>query len=140
MHDQIQLDSEKMKYIRKRQYKDYFYHYSIFFGYKIPKYLFNKFRGKKFIHFIHIPKTGGTALKVALKESVVSDDVIIICHSHFMKLSYVPPGDQVFFFVRDPISRFVSAFNMRKRMLTSGHRKYLLPMDIEIFKSFRSAD
>lgn len=63
------------------------------------------------VHFLHIGKTGGTAIKFALKPFTH-----IFLHSHNTKLSDIPTGHKVAFFVRDPVSRFVSAFFSRRRM------------------------
>jgi hypothetical protein len=38
-----------------------------------------------------------------------------VLHSHDCELRQIPSGDKVFFTVRDPIDRFVSGFNSRKR-------------------------
>ncbi len=64
-------------------------------------------------HFLHIGKTGGTALKAALKP--VATEHSFILHSHRTRLSDVPRGDGVFFILRDPIDRFVSGFLSRQR-------------------------
>lgn len=64
------------------------------------------------IHFLHIGKTGGTAIKAALSQW---DNSPIILHGHKFGLNDVPLGEKVIFFLRDPISRFVSGFYSRKR-------------------------
>jgi hypothetical protein len=65
------------------------------------------------IHFLHIGKTGGTAIAEAL--SPVAERFGIMLHAHDTKLSDIPHGHRVFFFVRHPISRFVSGFFSRLR-------------------------
>ena len=65
------------------------------------------------VHFLHIGKTGGTAIKAALK--AYPPAVTLHVHPHRFALADVPRGERVFFFVRDPLSRFVSAFHSRKR-------------------------
>ena len=65
------------------------------------------------IHFLHIGKTGGTAITEVL--SPVAERFSIVLHSHSTKLADVPPHHQVFFFVRHPVSRFVSGFFSRLR-------------------------
>jgi Sulfotransferase family len=65
------------------------------------------------IHFLHIGKTGGTAIAEAL--SPVAQQFGIVMHAHDTKLSDVPRDDRVFFFVRHPVSRFVSGFFSRLR-------------------------
>jgi hypothetical protein len=68
-------------------------------------------------HFIHIRKTGGTAIKEALKNAAGLDQSTIKLHKHKIRLSDIAAGDKVFlfFFLRDPVSRFVSGFNSRLR-------------------------
>jgi hypothetical protein len=63
------------------------------------------------IHFLHIGKTGGTALKEALKEGAPD----VVEHPHKTKLCDIPDGDKAFFFIREPCSRFVSGFYSRQR-------------------------
>lgn len=71
--------------------------------------------GIKTIHFIHIGKTGGTAVKYALKEYYRYGKFVIIPHSHSFKLSNAPIGEMVMFFLRDPVKRFTSGFYSRQR-------------------------
>lgn len=73
------------------------------------------FQGKQVVHFLHIEKTGGSAIKEALKYNLANDNYAIILHKHQFRLKDVPQGHKCFFFIRDPISRFVSAFYHRKR-------------------------
>jgi hypothetical protein len=67
------------------------------------------------LHFLHIGKTGGTAIKEVLKRYLESSKYIIILHGHSTSLKDIPKGELVFFFLRDPISRFVSGFYSRQR-------------------------
>jgi Sulfotransferase family len=85
------------------------------------------------LHFIHVGKTGGTAIKEALREAGLAvegpesrykqkaTDIPstpygqIMLHNHGFKLRNVPPDDFAFFFLREPISRFVSGFASRLR-------------------------
>ena len=73
------------------------------------------------LHFIHIGKTAGTALKHALSDFTTNRKTQIHLHGHDFKLTDVPLNHQCFFSVRDPIDRFVSAFYSRKRR---GKPKY----------------
>ena len=86
------------------------------------------------LHFIHIGKTGGTAIKRGLQSSKSAywrdEDAHkvretpygrIQLHRHRFRMRHVPPGDYVFFCVRDPIDRFVSAFYSR---LNKGQPRY----------------
>ena len=69
------------------------------------------------LHFLHIGKTGGTALRHALKHAPVETGTYSfrMDPGHEKKLRDVPPGEAAFFFVRDPITRFVSGFYSRQR-------------------------
>ena len=78
----------------------------------------------KHVHFLHISKTGGTALKEALKSHLTSTHYIIHLHPHKYTLPDVPREDKFFFFLRDPISRFKSAFYSRQR---KGNPRYNYP-------------
>jgi hypothetical protein len=74
---------------------------------------------KIIVHYIYISKTGGTALKYALvqkkRKPLTTRTHIIFIHDHWFTLSDVRPGEQVFFFVRDPVKRFVSRYYQRKK-------------------------
>lgn len=72
---------------------------------------------KPFIHFLHINKTGGTAVWHALNsgEDASSPYGTIVYHPHCVVLRDIPRDDKVVFFLRDPLSRFVSGFNDRRR-------------------------
>ena len=93
-----------------------------------------KLRGKKTLHFIHIGKTGGSAIKYALQSADVAGSYKLRFHSHNVTLFDIPEGDAVFFVIRDPVSRFVSAFYSRKRQ---GRPKYDRPWSEGEKKAFR---
>jgi hypothetical protein len=86
--------------------------------------LTQKLRGKKIVHFLHIGKTGGSAIKHVLKNHPATRDYAIYLHPHESKLSDIPQGEGVMFFVRDPIGKFVSGFYSRQRQ---GRPKYFSP-------------
>jgi hypothetical protein len=65
------------------------------------------------VHFLHIGKTGGTAVRAALEPYL--DERGIVYHGHAVHLPDVPQGDFCCFFVRDPVTRFVSGFYSRQR-------------------------
>lgn len=75
------------------------------------------------LHFIHISKTGGSAIKQAIRSADVSETPFgrLHLHPHPYKLEEVPEDHPVFFCVRDPVSRFMSSFYSRKR---KGRPKY----------------
>ena len=62
---------------------------------------------------LHIRKTGGTAIKTALRPHV--DGCAIVLGKHDLTLVDVPAGERAFFCVRHPCQRFVSGFNSRSR-------------------------
>ncbi len=74
------------------------------------------------VHFIHIGKTAGSTLVELLRRHGLDRRVAI--HGHEFTLRDVPVGEQCFFFIRDPVSRFVSAFNSRRR---EGRPTYVYP-------------
>jgi hypothetical protein len=94
---------------------------------------FAKLKGQERIHFLHVGKTGGTAVKEALQGHLKINNRRIFLHSHDYSLMDVPEGDKVFFFLRDPISRFVSGFYSRKR---KGRPRYYYPWSEEEEKAF----
>jgi len=74
-----------------------------------------RLRGRKIVHVLHIGKTGGTAVKAALSGHCDRGDFMITLNPHNVTLRDIPQGDQVVFFLRDPIARFVSGFLSRQR-------------------------
>lgn len=71
--------------------------------------------GKDCLHFLHIGKTGGSAIKFVLAGRPLSRDYVILLHEHDVRLEDIPIGQKVFFVVRNPIARFSSAFYSRQR-------------------------
>ena len=71
-----------------------------------------RLRGLQAVHFLHIGKTGGNSIRHAL-DGITSDRYTIRKWGHGFHLKHVPIGDKYFFFVRDPVSRFLSAFAYR---------------------------
>lgn len=78
------------------------------------------------LHLLHIGKTGGTALRHALRTARLgyydpknahmcpeTPYGRIQLHGHHFRMEDVPPGDHAMFFLRDPISRMVSGFYSR---------------------------
>lgn len=91
------------------------------------KYKLANLQGKQVVHFLHIGKTGGTAIIEAIKYNLTNNKYIIQIHGHDFRLKDVPIGHKCFFCLRDPISRFVSGFYSRKR---KGQPKYNNPWKI----------
>jgi hypothetical protein len=67
------------------------------------------------LNVLHIGKTGGTALKHVLRENEAASRYQLLFRGHDVTLRDVPHGEQFMFLIRDPLSRFVSAFNGRLR-------------------------
>lgn len=68
---------------------------------------------------LHIGKTGGTAIKLALRRDLGLPDTpfgrTVVTTADSVKLRDIPKHDYVMFVVRDPIARFASAFYSRYR-------------------------
>ena len=68
------------------------------------------------VHFLHVGKCGGTAVKdLAERVNQLPSGPRIAAHGHSTKLKDLPPDAPYFFAVRDPVTRFYSAFYMRKQ-------------------------
>lgn len=94
--------------------------------------------GKTIIHFIHIGKTGGTAIKSSLEKVRGLKSIRFCLHYHETKLSDIPISEKVIFSVRDPETRFVSGFYSRLR---KGQPRYNVPWSPEekkVFSVFKS--
>jgi hypothetical protein len=73
------------------------------------------------LRFLHIGKTGGSAVRHVLGDWSACSKRKIILHWHNLRFTEVPAGDQTIFFLRDPVKRFVSSFYSRQRQ---GRPKY----------------
>jgi hypothetical protein len=80
------------------------------------------------LHFLHIGKTGGSAIKHALEPYARTGSYVITLHPHRTRLRDVPSGEKIVFFLRDPVSRFLSSFYSRKR---EGRPRYYRPWSEE---------
>lgn len=69
------------------------------------------------LHFLHIGKTGGTAIRHALRAAGPPQTPFgkVKPHRHRFKLRDVGDDEYAFFATRDPVSRFVSSFYSRLR-------------------------
>jgi hypothetical protein len=67
------------------------------------------------LNVLHIGKTGGTALKHVLRANQAESRYQLLFRGHDVTLGDVPRGEPYMFIIRDPISRYVSAFNGRLR-------------------------
>ena len=113
---------------------------------------------KEVVHFLHIGKTGGTAVRYALERDLIFlSDVrgnitetstvyhpnipcVLKLHGHRIRLKDIPDGESVIFFLRDPVARFVSSFYSRKRR---GMPRYFFawsPEEESGFQKFNTAN
>jgi hypothetical protein len=67
------------------------------------------------LYAFHVGKTGGTALNETLLEHADACSYRLIFGGHTLTLRDVPAGERFMFVIRDPLKRFVSAFNGRLR-------------------------
>lgn len=91
-------------------------------------------------HFLHIGKTGGTAVKLALEPHLLAGKYEIVLEHHHTRLSDVPAGEAVFFVLRHPLTRFVSAFNYRQRRALPREHWPWTPQEAEAFACFQNAN
>jgi hypothetical protein len=92
------------------------------------------------LHVLHIGKTGGTALNHVLVEHADQARYRPVFGGHELTAADVPRGERFMFFIRDPLSRFVSAFNSRLR---EGRPRYHYPWREEekvAFARFQTPD
>lgn len=82
------------------------------------------------VHFVHVAKTGGTAVRYAIREArrenggrLESPWGPVWAHDHRFGLWDLEPDDKAVLIFRDPVSRFVSGFNSRLRR---GAPRYML--------------
>ncbi|MGC1310039.1 MAG: sulfotransferase family 2 domain-containing protein [Phormidesmis sp.] len=97
----------------------------------------HQYKGIQPIHFLHIGKTGGTAFREAAKNHLVTKKYNIHLHGHNYSLRDVPVGEKAFFFLRDPIDRYVSGFYSRQRK-GRYHNNPWRPDEEVSFKKFES--
>jgi hypothetical protein len=76
------------------------------------------------LHVLHVGKTGGTALNHVLVQHADVSRYRPVFGGHVLRVADVPVGERFMFFIRDPLSRFVSAFNSRLR---EGRPRYHYP-------------
>lgn len=90
------------------------------------------------VHFLHIGKTGGSAIKHVLKKHLETPKYIIELHGHGTSLKDIPKGEYVVFFLRDPVSRFISAFYSRQRKGQPRYYSEWSDQDKEVFEIFKT--
>ncbi|HEU4448621.1 MAG TPA: sulfotransferase family 2 domain-containing protein [Gaiellaceae bacterium] len=97
------------------------------------------------VHFIHVSKTGGTALRYALRQArtnaegkLSSPYGPVWAYRHKFRFCDVPKGDKAVFALRDPASRFVSGFYSRLRKGAPRHMREWSEEERRSFEWFRT--
>ena len=89
--------------------------------------------------FLHIGKTGGSALREAIsrfESSYGNSHIDIYGHrANIREIFRDDPERPVFFVVRDPVSRFISGFNSRQRLGKWGTNQWT-DTETELFNTF----
>jgi hypothetical protein len=99
---------------------------------------FHRARGRQVLHFLHIGKTGGTAIKSALKPHQVTSRHAIVLHGHRFTLREMPRGDKAIFCLRNPVTRFISGFYSRQRQGQPRHFERWTPEEAVAFAQFET--
>jgi hypothetical protein len=97
-----------------------------------------RLQGRRLAHFIHVGKTGGTALKQAVADNRERGRYELVMHTHGVRMIDLPRGDTFFFVVRDPVDRFVSGFNSRLRQGAPAHHVPWSAAEARAFATFDS--
>lgn len=93
------------------------------------------------VHFLHVGKCAGTAIKdLASRINTLPHGPRILAHGHSRKLADLPADAPYFFSVRHPVSRFVSAFSMRKRKEQPRLYREWTDGEREAFRQFPEAN
>jgi hypothetical protein len=90
------------------------------------------------VHLLHVRKTGGTVVWHAIEPHARTDGRVIVHHPHGTLLRDVPPGEKAIFFLRDPITRFVSGFYCRQRQGRPRYDSPWKPGERVAFERFES--
>jgi hypothetical protein len=92
------------------------------------------------VHFLHLGKTGGSAIKDALEPLASSGSYDVRLHEHSVRLKDLPRGEPFFFAVRDPVSRFVSGFTSRQNQGLPRYDRPWSPSEAVAFRRFATAN
>lgn len=91
---------------------------------------------------LHIGKTGGTAANAVLKANNKLDvGEKVACYKHKVGLRDVHDDnmcERLMFFIREPVSRYISSFNSRLRMGYPRHHGEWSPREEVAFKHFKT--
>ena len=91
-------------------------------------------------HFLHLGKTGGTAIKAALEPHVSEGAYQLELHGHVIRLKNIPRREPFFFAVRDPVDRYLSGFYSRQRQGAPRYHEPWSPPEKEAFERFETAN
>lgn len=97
-------------------------------------------QGLRVVHMLHVGKTGGIAVKAALETAEIPPGLRLLLHGHGISLRNVPAEDDVFLFLRDPVARFVSGFEMRRREGRPRRDRAWTAAEQRAFRQFGSAE
>lgn len=95
-----------------------------------------RLRQREAVHVLHIGKTGGTAVKAALRPYQRSGRYDLELAWHDALLRDVPRGEHVVFFLRDPVARFVSGFDNQQRGATPRYEHSWTAAEAAAFERF----
>jgi hypothetical protein len=104
------------------------------------RYWLARLKSKQIVHFLHVSKTGGTAIRAAIGPHLTTESSAIFLHDHSFRLQDAAPGEKIILFFRDPIDRFTSAFYSRRRC---GRPRYDVPWtrgERSAFEHFETAN
>src|SRR3954468_17466545 len=93
-------------------------------------------QGRQVVHMLHVGKTGGTAVQMALHNVPKPADLQLQMYGHGISLSDIPPNDDIFLFLREPLARFASGFEMRRREGRPRHYRPWTPAERRAFSRF----
>jgi hypothetical protein len=95
------------------------------------------------VHFLHVGKTGGSAVKRGLRRAgpvcsryVESRYGTVLVHPHRVRLEHLPADAPFFFFLRDPVARFLSGFYSRLRKGAPRYYREWTPAERAAFDAF----
>lgn len=107
---------------------------------RLGKFILAAATGRTNLHFLHIRKAGGTAIKTVLADQQTLPHHVLHLHPHRVRMADIPDRHKVMFMVRDPVTRFVSGFNSRLRQGAPAHHVPWTHAEAEAFARFREAE
>lgn len=92
------------------------------------------------LHFLRIGRTGGTAIRGDLQDIHDNDTYVLDMRDHHTTLRDIRKGKKVVFFLRDPLSRFVSGFFPRNTKSRPRYQSHWNTTEERVFATFDSPD